>query len=318
MTATSTPQVSRQAASVEGRRGPRRRRPWLAIALFLGPWLIGTIGLLIVPIISSFSYSLTDFRFFGDTNFIGLENYAALFADPRFLKSLGVTFVYVGVSTPLKLLLALSVALVLKDRIPGIGLYRAAFYLPSLLGGSVAAALLWRGLFGAGGVLDQILMFFGAESKSFVSSPDTAVWTLIALAVWQFGTPMVIFLAALHQVPQELYEAADLDGAGYFRKLVSITLPLISPFILFNGIMQIITSFQSFTPAYIISGGSGGPADSTLVFALYLYEEAFTRLRMGYASAMAWVLLAIIGAFTLALFLSSGRWVFNADERAKR
>ncbi|CAN5408367.1 sugar ABC transporter permease [soil metagenome] len=310
--------ISLRLPSAGSRLRSRRGRPWLAIALFLGPWLVGMVGLTVAPILTSFYYSLTDFKFFGDTNFVGFENYAFLFTDPRFATSLGVTFTYVGVSTPLKLALALVVALMLKEHIRGIGLYRAAFYLPSLLGGSVAAAILWRQMFGAGGALDQVFMFFGADSKSFVSSPDTSIWTLIALAVWQFGAPMVIFLAALHQVPQELYEAASLDGASYWRKLISVTLPMISPFILFNGIMQIITSFQSFTPAYIISGGSGGPADSTLVFALYLYEEAFTRLRMGYASAMAWVLLGIIAVFTLAMFLTSGRWVFNADEKAKR
>lgn len=291
-----------------------RRPPWLAVLLFLGPWTVGVVGLILIPFAISLYYSLTDFGFFGDINFVGIKNYVNLFSDPRFANSLVVTFVYVGVSTPLKLGLALAFALILKERTRGVGIYRAAFYLPSLLGGSVAAALLWRQLFGANGVLDQILMFFGAESKSYISSPDTALWTLIALAVWQFGAPMVIFLAALHQVPQELYEAADIDGAGYFQKLFSVTLPLITPIIFFNGVMQLITSFQSFTPAYIISGGTGAPADSTLVFALYLYQEAFARFRMGYASAMAWVLFAIIALFTSVVFLTSGRWVFNPQE----
>lgn len=295
-----------------------RKRPrvaWLAVAFFLGPWTVGLLWLTVVPIVTSLYYSFTDYAFFGDVNWVGLDNYVRLFTqDPRLWKSLGVTFVYVGVSTPLKLALALAVALLLQHRIRAVGFYRAAYYLPSLLGGSVAAAILWRQLFGASGVLDQILMFFGAESKSYVSSPDTSLWTLVLLAVWQFGAPMVIFLAALQQVPTELYEAAELDGASYWRQLVSITIPMISPFILFNGVMQVVTSFQSFTPAYVVSGGSGGPADSTLVYALYLYEEAFTRLRMGYASAMAWVLLAIIAIFTLVLFLSGRRWVFNQDK----
>jgi multiple sugar transport system permease protein len=190
-------------------------------------------------------------------------------------------------------------------------------YLPSLLGGSVAAAILWRQLFGASGIVDQVLMALGFASRSYVSSPDTALGTLIALAVWQFGAPMVIFLAALHQVPEDLYEAAQLDGAGAIRRLFSITLPIISPFVLFNAIMQVIASFQSFTPAYVISGGTGGPADSTLVYALYLYEEAFGRFRMGYASAMAWVLLGIIGAVTAILFATSARWVFTGEENPR-
>jgi multiple sugar transport system permease protein len=312
---TRSPLISlEKRAGTPPRIHAKRKVAWWAVALFLGPWVVGMVWLTIVPIITSFYYSLTDYHFFGTTEWVGLDNYVTLFTDPRLAKSLTVTFIYVGVSTPLKLALALAVALLLQQRIRAVGFYRAAYYLPSLLGASVAAAILWRQLFGAQGVLDQILMFFGAESKSYVSSPDTAMWTMIALAVWQFGAPMVIFLAALQQVPTELYEAADLDGASYLRKLFSVTIPLITPFILFNGIMQVVTSFQSFTPAYILSGGTGGPADSTLVYALYLYEEAFTRLRMGYASAMAWLLLAIVGVFTLVLYMSGRKWVFNADE----
>jgi multiple sugar transport system permease protein len=184
-----------------------------------------------------------------------------------------------------------------------------------LLGGSVAIAVLWRQLFEGNGTVNQISMaFFGYKGQGWISSPDTAIYTLVLLAVWQFGSPMIIFLAGLRQVPQDLYEAASMDGAGAFRKFYKITLPMLAPVIFFNMVLQIIEGFKAFTPAYVVSGGTGGPIDSTLFYTLYLYQEAFTYFRMGYASAMAWMLLIIIGIFTSISFLTSKYWVYYEDD----
>jgi multiple sugar transport system permease protein len=216
---------------------------------------------------------------------------------------------------PLKLAFALLVAVVLDKAIRGGALYRALFYIPSLLGGSVAIAVLWRQLFEGNGTLNQILLWlFNYKGPSWIANPDTAIYTLVLLAVWQFGSPMIIFLAGLRQIPQDLYEAASMDGAGTWRKFRKITLPLLAPVIFFNMVLQIIEGFKAFTPAYVVSGGTGGPIDSTLFYTLYLYQEAFSYFRMGYASALAWVLLLIIGAFTGISFLTSKYWVYYEDD----
>ena len=191
--------------------------------------------------------------------------------------------------------------------------YRSVFYLPSLLGGSVAIAILWREVFGKDGIVNSFLAIFGIEGPGWISHPDYALWTIILLHVWTFGSPMVIFLAGLRQIPEMYYEAAQMDGAGKIRRFFSITFPLLTPIIFFNLVLQIIFAFQSFTQAYIVSGGTGGPSDSTMFFTLYLYKEAFTELHMGYASAMAWFLLLVIAAFTALNFWLSRFWVFYDD-----
>src|SRR5690606_29474085 len=193
----------------------------------------------------------------------------------------------------------------LNRGIRGLPLYRALFYLPSLLGASVAIAILWRQLFAGDGLVNRVLLLFGIEGPSWISNPNYSLWTLIALSVWQFGSPMIIFLAGMRQIPQDMYEAASMDGASRWRQFWKITVPLLTPVIFFNFIIQTIESFKAFTPAFIISGGTGGPIDSTLFYTLYLYQEAFGFLRMGYASALAWLLLIIIAAFTAISFLSS-------------
>jgi multiple sugar transport system permease protein len=236
-------------------------------------------------------------------------------ADPRFFQSLKVTFSYMLMEVPLKLTFALLVAMVLDKAIRGGAFYRALFYVPSLLGGSVAIAVLWRQLFEGNGTVNQILLWaFGYRAPSWISNPDTAIYTLVLLAVWQFGSPMIIFLAGLRQVPQDLYEAASMDGAGTWRKFHKITLPMLAPVIFFNMVLQIIEGFKAFTPAYVVSGGTGGPIDATLFYTLYLYQEAFSYFRMGYASALAWVLLIIIGIFTSISFLTSKYWVYYEDD----
>jgi multiple sugar transport system permease protein len=187
------------------------------------------------------------------------------------------------------------------------------FYLPSLLGASVAIAVLWRQLFAGNGMVNALLHVFGIVGPSWISNPRYSLWTLVVLSVWQFGSPMIIFLAGLRQIPTDMYEAASLDGAGKWRIFRNITLPLLTPVIFFNAIIQTIEAFKSFTPAFIISGGTGNPINSTLFYTLYLYQEAFSFFRMGYASALAWILLAIIAVFTGISFLTSKYWVHYDD-----
>lgn len=302
--------------SPRARTAPRRYKHNGAALLFLTPWLIGIVGLTIGPMIVSLYYSLTDFDFLNPPQLIGLDNYTRMLEDDRFLRSLSNTIAYVGLSVPLRLVVALAVAMLLQRAVRGVGIYRAAFYLPSLLGGSVAVAVLWRQVFGGDGLVNQLLAAVGiVDTPAWVSSPDHALGTLILLAAWQFGSPMLIFLAGLQQIPRDLYEAAEIDGAGKATRFWRITLPLLTPVILFNLVMQMITAFQSFTPSYVVSNGTGGPLDATLLYTLYLYQRAFVHFEMGYASAMAWVLLLIIGVMTLLVFRSARSWVFYGDDR---
>ncbi|MGO1926915.1 MAG: carbohydrate ABC transporter permease, partial [Brachybacterium tyrofermentans] len=202
----------------------------------------------------------------------------------------------------------------LNRALRGMSFYRSVLYLPSLLGGSVGVAILWRQLFGRDGAVNSFLAIFGIDGPNWIADPDYSLMTIIVLAVWQFGSPMIIFLAGLRNIPAELVEAAVVDGAGTIRRFLSITIPLLTPIIFFNVVMQTIVAFQAFTPSFIISNGSGGPVGSTLFYTLYLYQKAFTQFEMGYASALAWILVAIIAAFTAVAFLSSRRWVFYSDE----
>ena len=281
---------------------------------FLTPWLVGMVGLTLGPMLLTLYYSFTEYSLLAPPEPVGIENYVRLIGDPRYRASLIVTFVYVIVSVPFELVAALTVALVLNRGMRGLTVYRAIYYVPSLLGGSVAIAILWRQIFGSQGLINQALAVFGIEGPGWISSPDTALGTLILLRVWQFGAPMIIFLAGLRQIPDDLLEAAQLDGAGRVRRFFAIVLPLLTPIVFFNLVLQVIGAFQAFTPAFIISGGTGGPSDSTLFYTLYLYQRAFGSFEMGYAAAMAWVLLLIIAAFTAANFLMSRRWVFYSDE----
>jgi multiple sugar transport system permease protein len=284
--------------------------------LFLTPWLAGLFLFVLGPMIASLYLSFTDYDFLQPPEFVGLENYTRmLFEDPRYLASVQVTITYVVVSVPLQLLFALALALLLNQAIKGVALYRAVFYLPSLLGTSVAVAVLWRTVFGTDGLLNAFLGTLGVDvSHSWVGSPETALFTLVALNVWTFGSPMVIFLAGLRQIPKSYYEAAAVDGAGVARRFLQITVPLLTPIIFFNLILQTIGAFQAFVPAYIVSGGSGGPADSTLFYTLYLYQQGFASFRMGYASAMAWLLLLAVAIVTGLHFLLSRLWVFYEDD----
>ncbi|MFE3138556.1 carbohydrate ABC transporter permease [Streptomyces scopuliridis] len=304
------------ATARESRRTPRRERQGPAY-VFLSPWILGVVLLTLAPMAVSLYLSFTDYNLFDAPKWVGLRNYTdMLFEDPRYWRSVGTTLIFVVVAVPLKLALALGVAMLLKNMRSGKGFYRSAFYAPSLLGASMSIALVWRALYNDGGTVDDLLSRIGIHTGGWVADPDLSVFVVALLAVWQFGAPMVIFLAGLQQIPGDLYEAAALDGAGRWRQFVSVTVPMLSPVLFFNLVLETIQSFQVFTPAFAISGGKGGPADSTMFYTLYLYERGFSASHMGYASAMAWALLLGIGAVTVVLFRTSRSWVFYANEGA--
>jgi len=292
----------------------RQRRENRSGYLFLAPWLIGLMFITIGPMIASAYLSFTNYDILSSPKWIGLDNYIQMFtADPRFLQALKVTFTYVWVSVPLLLVFALLLAVALNEGIKGLAFYRAVFYLPSLLGANVAIAILWRQVFGGQGILNGALGAIGIQGPNWIADPAYAIVSLIALHLWTFGSAMVIFLAGLRQIPKDLYEAASVDGANRIRQFFSISLPMLTPVIFFNVVLNVISSFQAFTPAFIISQGTGGPVDSTLFYSLYLYIKGFKELNMGYAAAMAWVLLIIIAIQAAFLFWTSRKWVFYGD-----
>jgi multiple sugar transport system permease protein len=284
--------------------------------LFLAPWVIGIVFFSIVPMLMSLSFSFTNYDMFNTNDFIGLDNYRKMFADPRFARAVSVTVQYVLVGVPLQLAFALFLAVKLSDNVPGARIFRSVYYIPSLLGGSVAIAFLWRQIFGMDGLLNKFLAFLGvtgAEGFSWINEPSTAVYTLVILLVWQFGSCMVIFVAGIKNIPQSLYEAAEIDGASRFRLFWNVTFPMLTPIIFFNLLMQIISAFQAFTPSFIIGKGTGGFRDSILFYTLYLYLQGFKEFKMGYASALAWLLLIIIGLIAIILFATSRFWVHYDD-----
>ncbi|MEH1127996.1 carbohydrate ABC transporter permease [Micromonospora sp. CPCC 206061] len=293
--------------------GAPRKRDNKAAFVFLLPWFAGLVLITAGPIVASLFLGFTDYNLIQPPEFNGVDNWTRMLGDERLHKALAVTFTYVGVSVPLQLACALGLALLLDRGLRGLPFYRSAFYLPSLLGSSVAIAVLWRQIFGADGLVNRVLEMVGIEGRGWISDPSTALSTLIVLNVWTFGAPMIIFLAGLRQIPTMYYEAAATDGASRWTQFWRITLPLLSPIIFFNLVLQIIHAFQSFTQAFVVSGGSGGPSDSTLFYTLYLYQRGFNNFDMGYASALAWLLLVIIAAFTAVNFWAAKYWVFYDD-----
>ncbi len=290
-------------------RAQPRGRPSRVAYIFLLPWFAGIIGITAIPMVASLYLSFTNFRLGGTPSWVGLANYERMASDASFHAASVVTAKYVFISVPLQLAFALAIALVLNRGVRGLPIYRSVYYLPSLLGGSVAVAVLWRQLFATDGLIPELAGRFGIQMGSWISDPKHALTTLMILNVWTFGSPMVIFLAGLRQIPSELLEAAAVDGAGRMRRFLSVTVPLLSPVIFFNLVLQLIGSFQAFTGAYIVSSGSGGPANSTLFYTLYLFQAGFQRFEMGYASALAWVLFAVIGFFTALNFVGAKYWV---------
>ncbi|MGA5358155.1 carbohydrate ABC transporter permease [Streptomyces purpurascens] len=309
MTTTAIPPEARRATATAPKRRPKREREGAAW-VFLSPWVLGATVLTLLPMAVSLYLSFTDYDLFNPPKWVGLRNYVQMFTeDPRYWRSVVTTLTYVVIAVPLQLALALVVALALKGMKRGKAFYRSAFYAPSLLGASMSIALVWRAVFNDGGTVDNLL-----GTGGWVNKPGFALLAVALLTVWQFGAPMVIFLAGLQQIPAELYEAAAVDGAGKWRQFLSVTVPMLSPVLFFNLVLQTIQAFQVFTPAFAISAGKGGPADSTLVYTMYLYDRGFVASHMGYASAMAWVLLVVIGVVTAVLFRTSRSWVFYASE----
>lgn len=297
---------------VERRLGFREN---VAGYLFLAPFLIGLVGIIAGPLVSSLYLSFTDYGAFGSARWIGLENYHRAFTDPRMWAAARVTLAYVLTAVPSVVIVALSLAVLLDRGIRFLSVYRALFYVPSLIGGSVAIALLWRQVFGAEGLLNFALQAIGIDHRvSWIGSPSTALSTLVVLQAWQFGSAMIIFLAGLRQIPRSYYEAASIDGANALGRFVYITLPALGPLILFNTVMAMIGAFQAFNSAYIISSGSGGPADSTLFFTLYLYQQGFVNFDFGYASALGWLLIVAIATATAVLLIGTRRWVHYGED----
>ena len=284
--------------------------------LYLSPFLIGLGLFTLFPFVASLLLSFSDYRLqdpISEVRLTGFDNYDAMLHDRTFWTSLIVTFAYVFITVPLKLAFALFIAFVLNFRLRAIRLFRTAYYLPSILGGSVAIAVVWRYVFAGDGLLNQALSWLGGEPINWLGEPTYAMVTIILLRLWQFGSAMVIFLAGLQSIPEDLYEAARLDGASGWQMFRRITLPLLTPVIFFNFIMQVIQAFQEFNGPYIITGG--GPLKSTYLLPLMIYEESFKYFEIGYASALSWTLFLIVAVFTAIAFWSSRHWVFYAQER---
>jgi multiple sugar transport system permease protein len=278
--------------------------------IFISPWLIGFFLITIIPVLASLYFSFTEYDLLSAPIYNGIKNYVEMLTkDQTFWKSLKVTLYFVFTSVPLRLAFALFVAMLLTVKTRMSGIYRTIFYIPSIIGGSIAIAVLWRRLFDARGVINSVLKLVGIDSDiSWIGNENTAIWTLIILAVWQFGSSMLIFLAGLKQIPDSYYEAADIDGANALQKFYKITLPMLTPVIFFNMIMQTINGFMSFTQSFVVT--EGGPLDSTLFYSLYMYQKSFKYTQMGYGCAMAWVMLVIISIFTLIIFKTSASWVY--------
>lgn len=282
--------------------------------VFILPFIIGFLAFSAIPILISLVLSFTQYDVLGTPEFIGIDNYVRMFTDdPKVWKTFGVTFFYAVISVPLKLLMALLVALLFQRTTRFSGFMRGVYYLPSIMGGSIAVAVLWRRLFASDGVINAILAFLGLPGDiAWLGRKDTAIWTLIILSVWQFGSSMLIFLAGLKQIPTNLYEAATVDGCSKIRQFFKITLPMLTPVLFFNLVQQMINAFMAFTQSFIIT--NGGPRDSTRFYCVYQYQRAFEFHEMGYASAMAWFMLLVIGILTALIFRSSTKWVYNESK----
>ncbi|WP_243140871.1 carbohydrate ABC transporter permease [Candidatus Galacturonibacter soehngenii] len=283
--------------------------------VFILPFLIGFLTFIMIPMVLSFGFSFTRYNILDKPVFIGLDNYINMLTqDDKFWKSFGVTLYYAFFSVPLRLIMALAVAMLLVKNTKLSGFYRAIYYLPSIIGSSVAVAILWKRLFASDGVLNALLAFVGLPSDTaWLGNSSTAIWTLIVLAIWQFGSSMLIFLSGLKQIPVSLYESATIDGANGIRSFFSITLPMLTPTIFFNLINQIINGFMAFTQSYIITQGK--PRDTTLFYTVYMYQNSFTYSKLGYGCAIAWFMVIFVGFITLVLFKTQNKWVYYESEK---
>ena len=280
--------------------------------IYIMPWIIGFLVFQLYPFIASLVYSFTEFSVLKPMKFVGVDNYVKMFtADRLFWKSLKATLLYVLMAVPGKLIFALIIALILNMKIKFINFFRTLYYLPSILGGSVAVSIIWKFLFGKEGTVNSLLAVFGIDGPDWLGDPNLALATMGLLVVWQFGSSMVLFLAGLKNIPHELYEAARVDGANKLHCFFKITLPMLSSIIFFNLIMQMITAFKEFNAPYLIT--NGGPLNSTYLYGMMLYDNAFKYMKMGYASAESWFLFVIIMILTAATFKSSPYWTYYED-----
>ena len=279
---------------------------------FIIPWLIGFLVFKLYPFASSLVYSFTDYNLFKGIKETGIMNYITVFSKRQNREALIITFKYAFMTVPLKLVVALFIAYILNFKLKGVNLFRTAYYIPSILGGSVAISVLWRALFKDDGLIQQMIRLLGGNPPSFMTNPTWALFIICLLRVWQFGSTMVIFLAALKGVPEDLYEAASIDGAKKWKQFFSITVPLITPVIFYNLITQLVQAFQEFNGPFIIT--NGGPRGKTTLMSIRIYNNAFKAYDMGMASAMAWVLFVILLVFTAISFISQKYWVYYADE----
>lgn len=274
------------------------------------PFIIGFFVFMFIPMLMSLYYSFCNYDILTAPKWAGFSNFTKMFSDPTFFQTIGVTLYYTVVSVPIRLIFALLVSMLLLRSTRLTGLYRGLFYLPSIIGGSVAVSVLWKQMFSAEGVINQIFSLLGLPGDTaWLGDTRTAIWSLIVLAVWQFGSPMLIFLASLKQIPVSLYEASGIDGANKVQKFFRITLPLLTPTIFFNLVMQTINGFLAFTQCYIITQGK--PLNSTLFYAVYMYQQSFQFRNTGYGAALAWVMLIVVGTFTAILFGTKKYWVYS-------
>jgi len=292
------------------------RKEALQFYMAIAPWLMGFILFTAGPMLISLWTSFTDWDLLTDPQWVGLENYRNLVTDPTFIQSIKVTLAYTAAYVPLDLVGGLLLALLVRPRLRGIGIYRTIFYLPTVFSG-VAFVVVWLWMLNPnGGLINLVLRWFGIEGPRWLLDPKYALWSLVMMSFWGWGRSMALYLGGMQSIPGELYEAAAMDGAGNFRQFFKITLPLLSPIIFFNLVLSIISTFQSFTSAFVAT--NGGPLDSTLFLVLYIYRQAFEYFHMGYAAALAWVLFAIILVLTLVLLRSQKFWVFYLGERNDR
>ncbi len=296
-------------------RSPRKRREAITFYLFISPWLLGFLFFTLGPMLLSLYSSFTDWDLLTSPVWVGLQNYSDAFADALFYQSLKVTAIYTLLYVPLDLLGGLMLALLVNARMRGVRFFRTVFYLPTVFSGVVFVVVwLWM-LNPRGGLINLALSQIGIEGPRWLMDPDLALYSLVMMSFWGWGRSMVIFLAGLQTIPGELYEAAAIDGANGWQQFYKVTLPLLTPTIFFNLVLSVIFTFQTFTSAFVAT--DGGPLDSTLFLVLYIYRQAFQFLNMGYASALAWILFAIILVLTLIVVRSQRFWVFYLGEKAQ-
>lgn len=292
-----------------------RRREAIAFYLTISPWLVGFVFFAAGPMLLSLFASFTDWDLLSSPNWVGGANYARMAADPRFWQSLKVTFIYTALYVPLDMIGGMILALLVRPRLKGMSFFRTVYYLPTVLSG-VAFVVVWLWLLNPrAGLINLLLGLFGVQGPRWLMDPNWALPSLVLMSFWGWGRSMVLFLGGLQSIPSELYESAAMDGANSWRSFWSITLPLVSPTLFFNLVLSIIATFQTFTSAFVAT--DGGPLDATLFLVLYIYRQAFQFQHMGYAAALAWVLLVIILILTLILFRTQKFWVFYLGERSE-